>query len=202
MADDKKTNEKKQRLLTLLREMFQLDQPDLDFGLYRIMHAKRGQVEAFLETEFDQLIDKVFADRGARHEEEAKKEYEAARQQAIEFGAPDPDAAPKVQQARARYEVVRLTGGEDAEIYDHLHRFFSRYYDHGDFMSLRQLRQGRGRRRRNLCRALRWLRSRAALGQQGSVLHQDHRELRRVQLRSPQGLAEGRTRHQPQPVRR
>lgn len=142
MADDKKTNEKKQRLLTLLREMFQLDQPDLDFGLYRIMHAKRGQVEAFLETEFDQLIDKVFADRGARHEEEAKKEYEAARQQAIEFGAPDPDAAPKVQQARARYEVVRLTGGEDAEIYDHLHRFFSRYYDQGDFMSLRRYGKG------------------------------------------------------------
>ncbi|MCC6439944.1 MAG: site-specific DNA-methyltransferase [Rhodanobacteraceae bacterium] len=142
MADDKKTNEKKQRLLTLLREMFQLDQPDLDFGLYRIMHAKRGQVEAFLETEFDQLIDKVFADRGARHEEEAKKEYEAARQQAIEFGAPDPDAAPKVQQARARYEVVRLSGGEDAEIYDHLHRFFSRYYDQGDFMSLRRYGKG------------------------------------------------------------
>ncbi|MDO9190672.1 MAG: hypothetical protein Q7U24_12420, partial [Sulfurimicrobium sp.] len=82
-----------------------------------------------LESEFDQLIDKVFASRGAR-------------QQAVEFGAPDPDAAPKVQQARARYEVVRLTGGEDAEIYDHLHRFFSRYYDEGDFMSLRRYGKG------------------------------------------------------------
>lgn len=142
MAVENKMNEKKQRLLNLLREMFQLDQPDLDFGLYRIMHAKRGQVEAFLETEFDQLIDKVFASRGARQEEEAKQEYEAARQQAVEFGAPDPDAAPKVQQARARYEVVRLTGGEDAEIYDHLLRFFSRYYDEGDFMSLRRYGKG------------------------------------------------------------
>ena len=142
MATDTKMNEKKQRLLSLMREMFQLDQPDLDFGLYRIMHAKRAQVETFLETEFDQLIDKVFASRGARHEEEAKKEYEAARQQAIEFGAPDPDAAPKVQQARARYDAVRLTGGEDAEIYDHLHRFFSRYYDEGDFMSLRRYGKG------------------------------------------------------------
>lgn len=142
MTTDTKINEKKQRLLSLLREMFQLDQPDLDFGLYRIMHAKREQVETFLEAEFDQLIDKVFASRGARHEQEAKKEYEAARQQAIEFGAPDPEAAPKVQQARARYDVVRLTGGEDAEIYDHLHRFFSRYYDEGDFMSLRRYGKG------------------------------------------------------------
>lgn len=137
-----KTNEKKQRLLSLLREMFQLDQPDLDFGLYRIMHAKRGQVEAFLETEFDQLIDQVFAHRGARQEDEARKAYEAAKQQAADFGAPDPEAAPKVQQARARYDVIRLTGGEDTEIYDHLYRFFSRYYDAGDFMSLRRYGKG------------------------------------------------------------
>jgi len=137
-----KTNEKKQRLLNLLREMFQLDQPDLDFGLYRIMHAKRGQVEAFLENEFDQLIDKVFAGRGARREEDARKEYEAARRQAIEYGAADPDNAPKVRQARARYDAVRLTGGEDAEIYGHLYRFFSRYYDTGDFMSLRRYGKG------------------------------------------------------------
>ena len=142
MATDNKMNEKKLRLLSLLREMFQLDQPDLDFGLYRIMHAKRAQVETFLESEFDQLIDKVFASRGARQEEAAKQEYEAARRQAIEFGAPDPEAAPKVQQARARYDAVRLTGGEDAEIYDHLHRFFSRYYDEGDFMSLRRYGKG------------------------------------------------------------
>ena len=27
------------KLVTLLRELFQLDQPDLDFGFYRIMHT-------------------------------------------------------------------------------------------------------------------------------------------------------------------
>jgi len=72
MATENKTNEKKQRLLALMQSMFQLDQPDLDFGLYRIMHAKREQIESFLNTEFDKLIDKVFANKGARHEEEAK----------------------------------------------------------------------------------------------------------------------------------
>ena len=142
MASNDKTNDKKQRLLALLRTMFQLDQPDLDFGLYRIMHAKGEQLETFLTTEFDQIIDKVFADRGARHEEEALKAYESAKKQAVEFGAPDPESAPKVQQARARYDAIRLTGGDDAEIYDHLYRFFSRYYDEGDFMSLRRYGKG------------------------------------------------------------
>lgn len=142
MATETKLNEKKQRLLNVLKEMFQLDQPDLDFGLYRIMHAKRVQVEAFIAVEFDQLIDKVFAQRGARHEEAAKSDYEAARKQAVEFGAPDPELAPRVQEARARYDAIRLSGGDDSEIYDHLYRFFSRYYDQGDFMSLRRYGKG------------------------------------------------------------
>jgi len=142
MATENKANEKKQRLLSLMQSMFQLDQPDLDFGLYRIMHAKREQIESFLNMEFDKLIDKVFANKGARYEEGAKQEYESARQQAIEFGAPNPDLAPKVKEARARYDEIRMTGGEDSEIYDHLYRFFSRYYDDGDFMSLRRYGKG------------------------------------------------------------
>jgi hypothetical protein len=32
-------NQKYEKLKTLLKELVQLDQPDLDFGLYRIMHA-------------------------------------------------------------------------------------------------------------------------------------------------------------------
>ena len=33
-------SQKYEKLKTLLQELFQLDQPDLDFGLYRVMHAK------------------------------------------------------------------------------------------------------------------------------------------------------------------
>ena len=32
------------KLVVLLKELFQLDQPDLDFGLYRVMHAKSAEV--------------------------------------------------------------------------------------------------------------------------------------------------------------
>jgi len=37
-------SQKYEKLKALLKELFQLDQPDLDFGLYRIMHAKSGEV--------------------------------------------------------------------------------------------------------------------------------------------------------------
>jgi len=36
------------KLKAILREMFQLDQADLDFGIYRIMNQKREEIEQFL----------------------------------------------------------------------------------------------------------------------------------------------------------
>jgi adenine-specific DNA-methyltransferase len=44
-------SEKYEKLKTLLEELFQLDQPDLDFGLYRIMHAKSAEVSQFLDRD-------------------------------------------------------------------------------------------------------------------------------------------------------
>ena len=43
--------QKFEKLKALLKELFQLDQPDLDFGLYRIMHAKSAEVTQFLDKD-------------------------------------------------------------------------------------------------------------------------------------------------------
>ena len=45
------SEEKLDRLRALLREMFQLDRGDLDFGLYRIMNLKAGEITAFLDND-------------------------------------------------------------------------------------------------------------------------------------------------------
>src|SRR5690554_1931235 len=42
-------NQKK--LMNILREMFQFDQADLDFGIYRIMRMKRDEINRFIEDE-------------------------------------------------------------------------------------------------------------------------------------------------------
>ena len=43
------------KLKTLQHELFQLDQPDLDFGLYRVMHAKSAD-KAEIEKELSKFI--------------------------------------------------------------------------------------------------------------------------------------------------
>ena len=44
-------SQKYEKLKTLLRELFQLDQPDLDFGIYRVMHAESAEVSQFLDED-------------------------------------------------------------------------------------------------------------------------------------------------------
>ena len=44
-------SQKYEKLKTLLKELFQLDQPDLDSGLYRVMHAKSAEVSQFLDKD-------------------------------------------------------------------------------------------------------------------------------------------------------
>ena len=49
------------KLKAILREMFQMDQSDLDFGIYRIMNAKRGEIEKFLDTDLLPQVKEEFA---------------------------------------------------------------------------------------------------------------------------------------------
>ena len=54
-------NQKYEKLKTLLKELFQLDQPDLDFGLYRVMHAKSAEVSQFLDQDLLPQVKAAFA---------------------------------------------------------------------------------------------------------------------------------------------
>lgn len=131
------TEKNRNRLITLLKELFQLDQPELDFGLYKIMHAKSEQITTFLQSDLLKEIEAAFGDLDQQHAAEAKANYEAAIEQAKKFGAPNPDETQGVQEAKSAYENAKDIGNAENEIYDHLYRFFERYYDSGDFMSRR-----------------------------------------------------------------
>ena len=125
------------RLIALLRELLQLNQPDLDFGLYRIMNARAAEIERFLAEDLLRIVEQAFAGSAEERTQEARAAYEQERQNAIRYGAPDPDTVPAVQEAKAVYDAARTAGGDEADVYDHLYRFFERYYDEGDFLSRR-----------------------------------------------------------------
>ena len=135
-------SQKYEKLKTLLRELFQLDQPDLDFGLYRIMNAKSAEVSQFLDEDLlPQVRDAFTLYRSADRTELTKELSEVIA--GVETAGLDPDDSPKVRDLRAKLEsdTVDITALE-SEVYDHLFRFFRRYYSEGDFLAKRVYRPG------------------------------------------------------------
>lgn len=125
------------RLSKKLKELFQLDQPDLDFGFYRIMHAKAEQVQEFIEKDLLKIVEDAFGQADETRKEELQSKIEQEIKAAREYGVPDPENSPKVKEAQAEYNAVKDSAGSEADVYDHLYRFFERYYDAGDFISRR-----------------------------------------------------------------
>lgn len=135
-------NEKYEKLNTLLKELFQLDQPDLDFGLYRIMHAKSTEVTQFLDKDLLPQVKQAFELYRPADKVELEKELAKAIEQANSLGA-DPETLPKVKDLRKKLadEAVDISGLE-SEVYDRLFTFFRRYYSEGDFLAKRVYKPG------------------------------------------------------------
>ena len=132
-----RTEKQREDLVKLLKALFQLDQPDLDFGFYRIMHAKADTVGDFLKNDLIGIIEDAFGEADQAAIAEARQRYEKAIEEAKKYSAPDPEATEPVQKAKAALDDANNRDTNEGEIYEHLYRFFERYYDDGDFMSRR-----------------------------------------------------------------
>lgn len=135
-------SQKYEKLKSLLKELFQLDQPDLDFGLYRVMHAKSGEVTQFLDRDLLPQVSAALAQY--KSADKADIEKELARVIAgIEAAGMDPEQSPKVMDLRARLKSDAVDVSVlESEVYDHLYSFFRRYYSEGDFLAKRVYKQG------------------------------------------------------------
>jgi adenine-specific DNA-methyltransferase len=135
-------SQKFEKLKTLLLELFQLDKPDLDFGIYRVMHAKSAEVVQFLDRDLLPQVNAAFGQYKTADKEEIESEL-AKVIAGIEAAGMDPAQSPKVTDLRARLanEAVDI-GALESEVYDHLYSFFRRYYDQGDFLAKRVYKPG------------------------------------------------------------
>ena len=131
------------RLKGLLREMFQLDRGDLDFGIYRIMNLKAAEIVAFLDHD---LLPQVKAKLNLTSAEEVavlEAQLDAARESARGLGIdPDTDAPPAIRLLHERLAEMRKDATAESDVYNHLASFFARYYAEGDFVSQRRYASG------------------------------------------------------------
>ena len=71
----------KARLVEPLEDLFQLNQPELDFGRYRIVHARSKEIRAFMQTELATEIDAAFAGQASQT---AHSTLQAARRKVLD----------------------------------------------------------------------------------------------------------------------
>jgi len=141
-----------EKLQNILRQIFQFDSADLDFGVYRILNLKREQIENFLKKDLPKAVSAEL-EKGALAEQSlaAKELKEVIKQVKDNLGedAIDPDgnlaeSFHKVKIGKRYLELREKAVGAssrealEALIFNHLYTFFNRYYDNGDFMSKRR----------------------------------------------------------------
>ena len=135
------STEKFDRLKDILREMFQLDRGDLDFGLYRIMNLKAKEIEEFLDNDLLPQVRTALAGNTTDTLAALEEKLAEVRGQARELGV-DPETAPKVEELKQQLAEAKADVVAETDVYNHLANFFGRYYDEGDFMSLRRYSGG------------------------------------------------------------
>ena len=133
-----KQTAKFQELVAKLREIFQIDRPELDFGIYRILNARAGEINEYLENRLAEKVQAALADGNAANTQQLQAELHEAEKQAQALGA-NPDDLPKVKELRARLQAATAGSNEhENAVFSHLLTFFSRYYQDGDFISQRR----------------------------------------------------------------
>lgn len=133
-----KNNVKFQELVAKLREIFQIDRPELDFGIYRILNARADEINDYLENRLAEKVAAALSSGSEAQREQIARELKEKEDQYAADGL-DPNNVPKVLELRQKLAEYTVGASEhENAVFSHLLTFFSRYYDKGDFISQRR----------------------------------------------------------------
>ncbi|MCL6478078.1 MAG: hypothetical protein K6T65_06640 [Peptococcaceae bacterium] len=128
-------------LKNILMEIFQFDQADLDFGIYRIMNQKREEIKDFLDNQLLPQVREAFKHYQDTDKAHLQKELDKVRESLEAYGV-KPEQSNKYIELKEKLDQAVDVQALENEVYSHLTGFFRRYYDKGDFLSLRRYKEG------------------------------------------------------------
>lgn len=141
-------------LRTHLREMFQFENSELDFGIYKMLKLKQRDIERFIDEDLPALVVKALQEVETLQQQQSAAKVKAyvmekggedeaglldditqnraAIEDFIRFKSPEHEPI-----LLAKLDVAAATNGTaeqlETRIYNHILRFFQRYYRDGDF---------------------------------------------------------------------
>lgn len=137
----------REKVESLLKDLFQFDNQELDFGIYRIMNFKRKEIEKFIKEDLIAKAESQFKEYSQAGQDTLRNELEKLKNEIIrDFGAGTIDDqgvvrknedAPKIKEYIKKVEELRgaeVSEVQVNEVFNRIYEFFSRYYDKGDIM--------------------------------------------------------------------
>ena len=132
--------ENQKKLLKILNEIFQLDQSDLDFGIYRIMNTKSKEINEFLDKDLISSVSKAFSSNdNSSIQKELDDKVKSFREDG--FTEEQIDNNTKIIALREQLSSSSTSSNLENDVFSHLANFFKRYYKDGDFVSLRRYKK-------------------------------------------------------------
>ena len=130
-----------EQLKRKLEEIFQMDQADLDFGIYRIMNSKREEINRYLDEQLKPQVKQILSSLVSENTDEIENKMKEMEEQAKRFKANPEDNTEYRELAKRKAGNLDIDVLEK-EIFSDLYNFFSRYYEGGDFFPLRRYKAG------------------------------------------------------------
>jgi adenine-specific DNA-methyltransferase len=140
-------SDKLKRFTDLLKEMFEIDKADLDFGIYRILKLRKNEIENFIDNDLPYKVKEILSSY-TKDNLEIKNKMKKIEDSCNELGVSIEELPDTSEKKREYMELKKsLESGTslaelETDVYSKLYNFFSRYYDEGDFISKRRYKEG------------------------------------------------------------
>ena len=97
-------NERQERFIDLLRQIFELDKADLDFGIYRILNIRRHEIEEFFTTRLPQKIIETLQPFATGNKDNIRQRMKEIEQM---FAGMDIESLPETNSNVAEYKQLK-----------------------------------------------------------------------------------------------
>jgi len=132
----------------LLKELFQFDTSDLDFGIYRILNYKRELIRKFIQHDLVNKVESAFTKYKDERLIDINERFEEARKKVVQELNPDvftptgnlkeefknTGVGRKYLSIKEQKDEAQTIDEMKIQVFNDLYSFFSRFYEEGDFV--------------------------------------------------------------------
>jgi adenine-specific DNA-methyltransferase len=137
-----------EKFQNLMKDLFQFEASDLDFGIYRILNYKREQIRDFIENRLKDIVESSFEKHKGALAENIDESFNRAKENVektlgknaiLPTGELNPNfketpVGQEYLEVKEQKEMIEKIDEIKGQVYNDLYTFFSRFYEDGDFI--------------------------------------------------------------------